>query len=347
MPQPSPGPLERSIHALANGESLSEAHAAELFGVIMRGEATPAQVGGLLLALRVKGETADEVAGAARALREAMIRVDIDAPHLVDTAGTGGGTVTTFNISTGAALVAAGAGATVAKHGNRSYTSRCGSADVLEALGVSVKLDAPAAARALREARVVFLFAPNFHPAMRHVAPVRKELGVTTLMNLLGPLANPAGVRRQVIGVADARRGPLVAHALARLGAEHALVVHGTVGMDEVAPVGTTRVWEVRDGGVREWTIDPQQHGLEIADVLLLAGEEPPANALRLERILADGTDHAGRAAVLLNAAAAIYVAGLAPSYEAGIAAARTALDSGAAHAALERLRRTGISSGG
>jgi anthranilate phosphoribosyltransferase len=318
-----------------------------LFGVIMRGEATPSQVGGLLLALRVKGETADEVAGAARALREAMIRVDIDAPHLVDTAGTGGGAVTTFNISTGAALVAAGAGATVAKHGNRSYTSRCGSADVLEALGVSVKLDAPAAARALREARVAFLFAPNFHPAMRHVAPVRKELGVTTLMNLLGPLANPAGVRRQVIGVADGRRGPLVAHALARLGAEHALVVHGSVGMDEVAPVGTTHVWEVRDGGVREWTIDPQQHGLEIADVLLLAGEEPPANALRLERILTDGTDHAGRAAVLLNAAAAIYVAGLAPSYEAGIAAARTALDSGAARAALERLRRTGISSGG
>jgi anthranilate phosphoribosyltransferase len=346
MSQPSPGPLERSIHALANGESLSETHAAEVFGVIMRGEATAAQVGGLLMALRVKGETADEVAGAARALREAMIRVDIEAPHLVDTAGTGGGAVTTFNISTGAALVAAGAGATVAKHGNRSYTSRCGSADVLEALGVSVKLDAAAAARALREARVAFLFAPNFHPAMRHVAPVRKELGVTTLMNLLGPLANPAGVRRQVIGVADARRGPLVANALARLETEHALVVHGAVGMDEVSPVGTTHVWEVRDGGVREWTIDPQRHGLGVADVLLLAGEEPQANALRLERILADGTDHAGRAAVLLNAAAAIYVAGLAPSYEAGITAARTALDSGAARAALERLRRAGINSG-
>lgn len=347
MAQPNSGPLERAIHALANGESLSEADAARVFGVVMRGEATAAQVGGLLMALRVKGETADEVAGAARALREAMIRVDIDAPFLVDTAGTGGGAVTTFNISTGAALVAAGAGATVAKHGNRSYTSRCGSADVLEALGVCVTLDARGAAQALRDAGVAFLFAPNFHPAMRHVAPVRKDLGVTTVMNLLGPLANPAGVRRQVIGVADASRGLLVAQALARLGAEHALVVHGAVGMDEVSPAGSTHVWEVRDGTVREWVIEPARHGLAIDDVTLLAGDAPRANAERLERILADGTDQAGRAAVLLNAAAAIYVAGLAPSFDAGVDTARQALDSGAARAALERLRRTGISSGG
>lgn len=346
MAQAASGPLERAIHALANGESLSEAHAADVFGVVMRGAATPAQVGGLLMALRVKGENADEVAGAARALRAAMIRVDIDAPFLVDTAGTGGGAVTTFNISTGAALVAAGSGATVAKHGNRSYTSRCGSADVLEALGVSVKLDARGAVRALREARVAFLFAPNFHPAMRHVAPVRKELGVTTLMNLLGPLANPAGVRRQVIGVADMRRGPLVAHALARLGAEHALVVHGVVGMDEISPAGITHVWEVQHGEVHEWTIDPARHGLGIDDVRVLAGDEPRGNADRLERILADGTDPGGRAAVLLNAGAAIYVAGLAPSYEAGVGMAREALDSGAAREALERLRRTGVNNG-
>lgn len=346
MAPSSPGPLERAIHALANGESLSETHAADVFGVVMRGEATPAQVGGLLMALRVKGENADEVAGAARALRDAMIRVDIDAPFLVDTAGTGGGAITTFNISTGAALVAAGAGATVAKHGNRSYTSRCGSADVLEALGVTVKLDARGAVRALREARVAFLFAPNFHPAMRHVAPVRKELGVTTLMNLLGPLANPAGVRRQVIGVADASRGPLVAHALARLGAEHALVVHGVIGMDEISPAGMTHVWEVQAGDVREWVIDPARYGLAVDDVALLAGDEPQGNADRLERILADGTDPAGRAAVLLNAGAAAYVAGLAPSYEAGVGTAREALDSGAAREALERLRRTGVNSG-
>ena len=220
----------------------------------MQGGATPAQVSALLMGLRVKGETAAEIAGAARALRGAMVRVEVDLPHLVDTAGTGGGTVTTFNISTGAALVAAGAGATVAKHGNRSYTSRCGSADVFEALGVSIALDAAAAARVLREAGVAFLFAPNFHPAMRHVAPVRKELGVTTLMNLLGPLANPAAARRQVIGVADRERGPLMAQALAALGTDHALVVHGRVGMDEISPVGETDVWEVRESQVKSWT---------------------------------------------------------------------------------------------
>jgi anthranilate phosphoribosyltransferase len=318
-----------------------------VFGVVMRGEATPAQVGALLLALRVKGETADELAGAARALRAAMVRVEADAAHLVDTAGTGGGAVTTFNISTGAALVAAGAGATVAKHGNRSYTSQCGSADVLEALGVSVGLDAAGAARVLREAGVAFLFAPNFHPAMRHVAPVRKELGVTTLMNLLGPLANPAGVVRQVIGVADAQRGSLVAQALSRLGAEHALVVHGRVGMDEISPVGETDVWEVHDGEVVTWTLDPSDYGLAVRDVAALRGGEPQANALRLERVLADGDDAEGRAAVLLNAAAAIYVAGLAPDYRAGIARARAALDSGAARDALGRLRRASPSSAG
>jgi anthranilate phosphoribosyltransferase len=342
-----PGPLERAILALAARESLGESLAAEVFGAVMRGEATPAQVAGLLMGLRVKGETAEELAGAARALREAMVRVEIDVPHLVDTAGTGGGAVTTFNISTAAALVAAGSGATVAKHGNRSYTSRCGSADVVEALGVSVGLDAGGAVRVLREAGVAFLFAPNFHPAMRHVAPVRKELGVTTLMNLLGPLANPAGVRRQVIGVADASLGPLVASALCRLGVEHALVVHGRVGMDEISPVGETSVWEVRDGEVSHWTLDPSRYGLEGRDVEALRGAEPAANAARLERLLEDGDDPDGRAAVLLNGAAAIYAAGLTTSYADGVARARAALESGAARAALERLRRASPSSGG
>jgi anthranilate phosphoribosyltransferase len=326
---------------------MGEALAADVFGVVMRGEASPAQVGGLLMALRVKGETADELAGAARALRAAMVRVEVEAPNLVDTAGTGGGAVTTFNISTAAALVAAGAGATVAKHGNRSFTSQCGSADVLEALGVSVGLDASGAVRVLREAGVAFLFAPNFHPAMRHVAPVRKELGVTTLMNLLGPLANPAGVRRQVIGVADATRGPLVAQALARLGTEHALVVHGRVGMDEVSPVGVTEVWEVRDGSVTEWALDPADYGLAARDVDSLRGAAPRENAMRLERLLEDGDDSDGRAAVLLNAGAAVYVAGLTQSYEAGIERARRALESGAAREALARLRRASPSSAG
>ncbi len=333
-------PLERAIHALANRESLSESLAALVFGAVMQGEATPAQVGGLLLALRLKGETADELAGAARALRNAMVRVEIDAPYLVDTAGTGGGTVTTFNISTGAALVAAGAGATVAKHGNRSFTSQCGSADVFEALGVSVGLDAVGAARVMRAAGVAFLFAPNFHPAMRHVAQVRKELGVTTLMNLLGPLANPASVRRQVIGVADRERGPLMAQALSRLGTDHALVVHGRVGMDEISPVGETDVWEVRDDGVEFWSIAPRRHGLAIEEVDALRGGGPRENAGRLERLLERGDDAAGRAAVLLNAGAAVYVAGLADSFEDGLDRARAALESGAARAALERLRR-------
>lgn len=336
----SPTPLERAIHLLAGRESLSEALAAAVFGVVMRGEATAAQVGGLLLALRLKGETADEVAGAARALREAMVRVEVDAPNLVDTAGTGGGAVTTFNISTGAALVAAGAGATVAKHGNRSFTSRCGSADVLEALGVSVGLDATGAARVLREAGVAFLFAPNFHPAMRHVAPVRKELGVTTVMNLLGPLANPAGVRRQVIGVADPERGPLVAEALVRLGVEHAVVVHGRVGMDEVSPVGETDVWETRHDSIRHWTIVPERYGLAVSDGDGLRGALPRQNAERLIGLLDGAADVPGRAALLLNGGAAIYVSGLAQSYEDGLARARVALESGAARAALDRLRR-------
>jgi anthranilate phosphoribosyltransferase len=341
------GPLERAIQALANRESLSESHAADVFRVVMRGEAAPSRIGGLLLALRVKGETADELAGAARALREAMIRVEADGPHLVDTAGTGGGAVTTFNISTGAALIAAGAGATVAKHGNRSYTSQCGSADVIEALGVSTALDAAGAARVLREAGVAFLFAPTFHPAMRHVAPVRKELGVTTLMNLLGPLANPAGVRCQVVGVADRERGALVAQALARLGVEHALVVHGVVGMDEISPVGDTVVWEVCGGELTAWRLDPGAFGLAANDVTVLRGATPRDNAERLERLLNGEGEETGRAALLLNAAAAIYVSGLARTFDEGVERGRAALESGAAREALARLRAASASSAG
>src|SRR5213592_1782728 len=303
-------PLRRALVALANQQSLSEEQTAEVFGVVMSGEATPAQIGALLMGLRAKGETADELAGATRALRAAMVRVETSHDHLVDTCGTGGGTVPTFNISTVAAFVAAGAGAVVPKHGNRSYTSRCGSADVLEALGLRIMLDAGTATRVLNEARVVFLFAPNFHPAMKHVGAVRRELGTPSLMNLVGPLANPAGVRRQVIGVAEADRAAVVAEALVRLGAEHALVVHGRVGMDEISPQGVTDVWEVKDGAVRSWEIDPERYRLGISDVALLdlKGGEPAENAERLERILANGDgDAAGLAAVLLNAGAAIY----------------------------------------
>jgi len=304
-------PLRRALIALANRQSLSEDQTAEVFGVAMGGEATPAQISGLLMGLRAKGETADELAGATRALRAAMVRVDVSHPHLVDTCGTGGGTVGTFNISTVAAFVAAGAGAMVPKHGNRSYTSRCGSADVLEALGLRIMLDAATATRVLNDTRVVFLFAPSFHPAMKHVGAVRRELGTPTLMNLIGPLANPASVRRQVIGVADPDRAGIVAEALVRLGAEHALVVHGRVGMDEISPQGITDVWEVKDGAVRRWEIDPQRFRLEIKDVRELQGGDPADNAARVERILGNGSapsDPSGLAAVLLNAGAAIYV---------------------------------------
>ena len=334
-------PLHRALTALANRQSLSEDQTAEVFGVVMSGEATPAQIGGLLMGLRTKGETADELAGAARALRKAMVRVTAAHNHLVDTCGTGGGSVPTFNISTVAALVAAGAGAVVPKHGNRSFTSRCGSADVLEALGIRIVLDAPSATRVLNEARVVFLFAPNFHPAMKHVGVVRRELGTPSLMNLVGPLANPAGVRRQVIGVAERDRAAIVAEALVRLGAEHALVVHGRVGMDEISPQGVTDVWEVKDGAVRSWEIDPERFRLGIKDVAELQGGEPAANAERLERILGNDTaDPSGLAAVLLNAGAAIYVAGIASSLAEGIGRAREVVASGAARAALDRLRK-------
>ncbi len=341
-------PLQQALVALANRQSLSQSLAATVFSVVMRGEASPVQIAALLVGLRVKGETAEEVAGAARALREAMVRVDADGVHLVDTCGTGGGTVTTFNISTAAAFVAAGAGAAVAKHGNRSFTSRCGSADVLEALGIGIGLDAAGAARVLRDARLAFLFAPNFHPAMRHVGPVRRELGVPSIMNLLGPLANPAGVMRQVVGVADRDRAPLLAAALVHLGAEHALVVHGRVGMDEIAPTGVTDVWEVQGGAVRTWELDPADHGLAVADPTALRGGDPPANASRMRRILeCDGDDAPGLAAVLLNAGAAVYVSGLVRTYAEGVAKAREAVRSGAAREALERLRRASPNTSG
>jgi len=341
---PPPGPLSRAIAILAQRQSLTEDQAADVFGAVMRGEAGPAQAAALLMGLRVKGETAAELAGAARALREVMVCVPADGPHLVDTAGTGGGTVGTFNISTGAAVVAAGAGATVAKHGNRSFTSRCGSADVFEALGVSIGLGAERAAEVLRQAGIVFLFAPNYHPAIRHIAPVRRELGVTTLMNLLGPLANPAGARRQVLGVADADRAPLVAQAAAHLGALHVLVVHARIGMDEISPCGLTDVWEVRGGDVRTWTVDPEDYGLWVGDPASLAGGAAEANAERLERLLGgldDGAgDRSGHAALLLNSAAALYAAGVVGSYVEGIERSRDAIREGRAGAALDRLRR-------
>jgi len=344
-------PLLAALRLLSDRRDLSADETAQAFGVIMRGEATPALIAGLLMGLRAKGETADELAGAASALRAAMVAVTPSAgPPVVDTCGTGGGTVSTFNVSTAAGFVAAAAGARVAKHGNRSYTSKCGSADVLEALGVNIGLAADRAAAMLDEARLVFLFAPNYHPAMRHVGPTRKELAVATIMNLLGPLANPAGVRRQVIGVADRARAPLVAEALLRLGVDHALVVHGDVGMDEISPAGRTAVWEVRDGKTTAWVIDPEDYGLHWARIADLAGGEPAENAARVERLLNGSavgepgwqTEEGCRRAVVLNAAAAVYVAGLAPDYRTAIRVAEEALAAGGGREVLARLRAAG-----
>lgn len=309
----------------------------------MRGEATDAQIGAVLGALAAKGETASEVAGGARALRTAMLSFDAhDATTLVDTCGTGGGAFSTFNISTAAALVAAGAGVRIAKHGNRSHSTNCGSADVLEALGVDIQPSAATMQRMLDHAGIVFMFAPAMHPAMRHVAAARRELGGPTIMNLLGPLANPARAGRQVVGVANPARVELMAGALAELGSVHALVVHGEPGMDEISPIGCTRVLEVRGGAVSEWSIDPAHFDLLSAPEDLAAGE-PAQNAARLTAVL-DGSDKGGaRSAVVLNAAAAIYVSGVARSYGDGVRVAAESIDSGAALRALTKLREASV----
>ena len=332
--------LQRAVKQLAAGGELSASEAAAAFGDIMRGEGSPALISALLIGLRVKGETPDEVAGAARALREAMIPLPVEHPEeLVDTCGTGGGRVPTFNISTAAALLAAGAGVRIAKHGNRSFTSQCGSADVLEALGVAIEVPVEVMARSLAQAGIVFMFAPRMHPAMRHVGPVRRELGIPTVMNIVGPLANPARAGRQVVGVAEERRLPLIAGALSELGSVHALVVHGQPGMDEISPLAETRVLEVREGTVREWEIQPRAFGLLAASAAELAGGTPAMNAAVIEDVLSGRGAPGARAAVLLNAAAALYVAGKADDFADGVAQARAALDAGRGQEALARLR--------
>jgi anthranilate phosphoribosyltransferase len=333
--------LHDAIRRLARREALPLDLAADAFHAIMQGDGTPALIAALLAALRVKGESADEVAGAAMALRGAMTRLEVDdAAALVDTCGTGGGAVGTFNISTASAIVAAGAGVRIAKHGNRSFTTRSGSADVLEALGVAIDLPVERMAGVLAEAGIVFMFAPTMHPAMRHVGPVRRELGIETVMNMVGPLANPAGAGRQVIGVSDPARAELMAGALARLGTTHSLVVHGEPGMDEVSPVGPTSVIEIRAHAVDRWTIEPAALGITGVSVADLAGGGPDENAALIEAILAGRGPAGATAAVMLNAAAAIYVAGSAGSLPAAMEIARGAIGSGAARGALDRLRR-------
>jgi len=332
--------LSAAIRRLAAHESLDGPSVTSAFDVVMRGEATPTQVAALLMGLRVKGETAEEIAGVVSALRAAMIVVPAVRPdELVDTCGTGGGSITTFNISTAAALLAAGLGVRVAKHGNRSFTSRSGSADVLEALGVTIEMSASAMARTLHAAGIVFMFAPLMHPALRHVGPVRRELGVPTVMNIVGPLANPAQAGRQVVGVAEAARVPLLAEALRVLGTRRALVVHGAPGLDEISPLGLTDVIEVEHGSLRRWQIDPAICGVDAIRAADLAGEDPQTNAALIQSVLTGGGPPGARAAVILNAAAALYVGGHATDFEVAVYAAAAGLRSGAGITALDRLR--------
>jgi anthranilate phosphoribosyltransferase len=328
--------VTRAIDAVCAGDHLTTDHAAAVLAEIMEGRTGEVQTGAFLIALRAKGETVPELVGLARTMRALADSVEIDRADLVDTAGTGGGP-STFNISTAAALVAAAAGCVVAKHGNRSATSRSGSADVLEALGVSIELGPDQVADCIAELGFGFMFAPRHHAAMAHVVPVRKELSVRTIFNFLGPLTNPAGATRQLLGVSDRRYQETIAEALVGLGTEAALVVSAEEGLDELSTVSRTRVIEVKEGSTEEWFVEPGQFGLEEAKLEQIAGGEPSENAAVI-RSTFEGAAGAAREIILLNAGATIFVGGRAADIEAGIAGAREAIDSGAASRLLERL---------
>jgi anthranilate phosphoribosyltransferase len=324
----------RVLSRLAAHDSLSAAEAAEVMRQIMAGEASPGQIGGFLMALRTKGETVDEVEGLARTMLEFATTVHPAVP-VVDVVGTGGDRSGSFNISTVSAIVVAGAGVPVAKHGNRAASSHCGSADVLEALGVKIDLDAAGVERCIVEAGVAFLFAPVFHPAMAHAGPVRRELRVPTVFNFLGPLSNPARPFAQAVGVSDARMLPLVAEVLARRGVR-AKVFRGDDGLDELTTTAPSTVIDVRDGELRETRIRPEALGLAPATAADLRGDDPDGSA-RIAREILGGEPGARRDVVLLNAAAALEVAGVVASIEDGLAMAARSIDSGAARSALER----------
>jgi anthranilate phosphoribosyltransferase len=329
--------VQEALARLLEGRDLTRAQARDVMGEIMRGEATPAQIGGFLVALRLKGETAAEIAGCAEAMRAHVLAVHPQRRDLVDTAGTGGDGASTFNISTAAALVAAAAGAAVAKHGNRAVSSSSGSADVLAALGFELELPAERIERSIDQLGFGFLFAPSHHPAMRHAAPVRRELATRTVFNLLGPLTNPAGARAQVVGVYSPELVPTIATVLARLGARRAFVVHGAGGIDELSPAGPNLVCEVSGGKVRRREIDPRDFGVPRCKPADLAGGSPAENAATIREIFA-GASGPKREAVLLNAAGAIAAAGHALDLEEGYGVASGAVDSGAAGERLEAL---------
>jgi anthranilate phosphoribosyltransferase len=326
--------LTRAIETVASGTDLSAAEAQEVLAEIMAGEVGEAQTAAFLVALRAKGETVEELTGLARAMRGLALPVDVGRTDLLDTAGTGGG-APTFNVSTTAAFVAAGAGCCVAKHGNRSATSRSGSADLLEALGARIDLGADAVARCVEEVGFGFMFAPAHHQATRHVVPVRKALGVRTVFNFLGPLTNPAGATRQLIGVADPAFMELIAGALEQLGARHALVVSSHDGLDELSISAETQVVEVRSEGTRTYTVSPEDVGLERAGLSEVRGGEPEDNAA-IARAILEGEQGPRRGLVVFNAGAALMVAGRAATLAEGVRLAEQTLDSGAALQSME-----------
>jgi anthranilate phosphoribosyltransferase len=321
--------IRDALGKLVLGQDLSRAEAHAAMTSLVEGEATPSQIAGFAIALRMKGETAEEIAGLAEVMRAAATQVDAGA-DVVDVVGTGGDGAGTFNISTLSALVVASAGGHVAKHGNRSVTSQCGAADFLEAIGVAIDLPAAGVARCVAETGFGFMFAPLYHPAMRHAAVTRRDIGVRTVFNILGPLTNPAGARRQLTGVAVSGLGETLARVLALLGAEHAIVVHGQDGLDEISVCAPTEIHEAQTGQVRSYTIEPEQFGLRRWTMDAVRGGTVEAN-VHLANSVLDSERGPSRDVVLLNTGAAMYVAGLADSIAAGIALAADALDSGRA----------------
>ncbi|HYM49653.1 MAG TPA: anthranilate phosphoribosyltransferase [Candidatus Limnocylindrales bacterium] len=332
----APPTISEAIEQLLAGRALSRDHSRAVMDLVMAGEATPVQTAGLLIALRAAGETAEEMAGFVDSMRAHATPLQVPA-GAIDTCGTGGDRTGTFNISTGAAIVAAGAGIPVAKHGNRAASSRCGSADVLEALGVDITLSPEGVARCIREASIGFCFAPTFHPAMRHAGPARRELGVRTVFNVLGPLANPGHVRRQALGVGSKSLAPLMVRVLRDLGHERALVFYGEDGLDELTTTGPSHVFELDAGEVREFELDPQQLGIPRATLDDLRGGTPPENAAILGRVL-EGEPGRRREVILLNAAAGILAAGAADGWPQALRVAAESIDSGRAGRALGKL---------
>lgn len=329
------------LERLANGDHLDDRTAESTMRTVMSGEATPGQIGAFLVAMRAKGETPAEVAAMARVMREFSLKVEVEGP-VVDTCGTGGDGSGSVNLSTMAALVVAGAGVRVAKHGNRAASSACGSADVLEALGVVIDLPPEGVEVCLAEAGIGFCFAPRFHPAMRFVGPVRRELGIRTTFNILGPLTNPAGATRQVIGVPDRRAGSLMAESLSLLGAEHAILVHGHDGLDELSTAGPARTWTVHGARVVEGVIDPVSLGFPAAPTSALAGGDAAANAASVITIL-DGATGPIRDAVVMNAGLALVVAGACTTLAEGCERAAASIDRGDAARTLTRFRDASI----